>query len=379
MVNDIQNKIIIVGGGLIGELLHLMLKSKGFEINHFTKDSSVKNRTFALSPSSVDWLRSLGLPSIFFESLSEIKSMKIFDSSIKNSVTLNADEVQKPALAYMANEKDFDEAIKNTFNNKKNFKKLPTDFEIKKKQDQAILKLPNEEHIASIIIACDGANSKVREKIAIDLRRHNFNQTALSFELKVNSEIQKQAFQFFLKESILAVLPIRQGLVSIVWSCNANFFTKLNDLDDKSIENELSQIIGNYYKDIKITTKKESFPLFMNSVESIFKDRVLLVGDSAHFIHPMAGQGLNLGIRDIIFLEKIIDRKNYLDIGLRGFLRKYERARKEDVSQMGFLTLGLNWIFSKKSSIVTDLIEKGMGVLDKSKFLKQQLIKKAIS
>jgi ubiquinone biosynthesis UbiH/UbiF/VisC/COQ6 family hydroxylase len=233
--------------------------------------------------------------------------------------------------------------------------------------------------MASIIIACDGANSKVREKIAIDLRKHNFNQTALSFELKVKSDIQKQAFQFFLKESILAVLPIREGLVSIVWSCNSNFFTKLNGLEDKSIENELSQIIGNYYKDIKIASKKESFPLFMNSVESIFKDRVLLVGDSAHFIHPMAGQGLNLGIRDIIFLEKIIDRKKYLDIGLRGFLRKYERARKEDVSQIGFLTFGLNWIFSKKSSIVTGLIEKGMGVLDKSKFLKQQLIKKAIS
>ncbi|QZP18297.1 FAD-dependent monooxygenase [Methylophilales bacterium] len=378
MVNNIQNKIIIVGGGLIGELLHLMLKSKGFEINHFTKDSSVKNRTFALSPSSVDWLRSLGLPSIFFESLSEIKSMKIFDSSVKNSVTLNADDAQKPALAYMVNEKDFDEAIKNTFDNK-NLKKLSTDFEIQKKQDQAILKLPNEDHMASIIIACDGANSKVREKIAIDLRKHNFNQTALSFELKVKSEIQKQAFQFFLKESILAVLPMREGLVSIVWSCNSNFFTKLNGLDDKSIENELSQIIGNYYKDIKIASKKESFPLFMNSVESIFKGRVLLVGDSAHFIHPMAGQGLNLGIRDIIYLEKIIDRKKYLDIGLRGFLRKYERARKEDVSQMGFLTLGLNWIFSKKSSIVTSLIEKGMGVLDKSKFLKQQLIKKAIS
>ena len=378
MVNDIQNKIIIVGGGLIGELLHMMLKSKGFEINHFTKDSNVKNRTFALSPSSIDWLRSLGLPSIFFESLSEIKSMKIFDSSIKNSVTLNADDAQKQALAYMANEKDFIEAIKNSFNNK-NLKKLSTDFNIQKKQDQAILKLPNGEHVASVIIACDGANSKVREKIAIDLHRHNFNQTALSFELKVKSEIQKQAFQFFLKESILAVLPIRQGLVSIVWSCNSNFFTKLNDLDDKSIENELSQIIGNYYKDIKIVSKKESFPLFMNSVESIFKDRVLLVGDSAHFIHPMAGQGLNLGIRDIISLEKIIDRQNYLDIGLRGFLRKYERARKEDVSQMGFLTLGLNWIFSRKSSIVIGLIEKGMGMLDKSKFLKQQLIKKAIS
>ena len=108
MVNDIQNKIIIVGGGLIGELLHMMLKSKGFEINHFTKGSNAKNRTFALSPSSVDWLRSLGLPSIFFESLSEIKSMKIFDRSIKNSVTLNADHAQKPVLAYMVNENNAD-------------------------------------------------------------------------------------------------------------------------------------------------------------------------------------------------------------------------------------------------------------------------------
>ena len=379
MVNDIQKKIIIIGGGLIGELLHIMLKSKGFEINHFAKVSKIKNRTFALSPSCIDWLKSLGFPSLFFESLSEIKSMKIFDSSIKNSVTLNAVDGQKPALAYMVNEKDFNEAIKKTFNNEKNFKKLSTDFEIKKEQEQVILKLHNEEHKASIVIACDGANSMVREKISINSLKHDFKQTAISFELKVKSEIQKQAMQFFLKDSILAVLPIRKGLVSIVWSCDNQFFEKLNNLDDKSIENKLNLVIGNYYKDIKIASQKESFPLFMNSVESIFKDRVLLIGDAAHFIHPMAGQGLNLGIRDIISLEKNIDKKDYMDIGLRGFLRKYERARKEDVSQMGFLTLGLNWIFSKKSSIVTGAIEKGMGVLDKSKFLKQQLIKKAIS
>ena len=379
MVNDIQKKIIIIGGGLIGELLHIMLKSKGFEINHFAKVSKIKNRTFALSPSCIDWLRSLGFPSIFFESLSEIKSMKIFDSSIKNSVTLNAEDAQNPALAYMVNEKNFNEAIKKTLNNEKNFKKLSNGFEIKKEQEQAILKLHNEEHKASIIIACDGANSMVREKISINSLKHDFKQTALSFELKVKSEIQKQAVQFFLKDSILAVLPIRKGLVSIVWSCDNQFFEKLNNLDDKSIENKLNLVIGNYYKDIKIASKKESFPLFMNSVESIFKDRVLLIGDAAHFIHPMAGQGLNLGIRDIISLEKNIDKKDYMDIGLKGFLRKYERVRKEDVSQMGFLTFGLNWIFSKKSSIVIGVIAKGMGLLDKSKFIKQQLIKKAIS
>ena len=128
MVNDIQKKIIIIGGGLIGELLHIMLKSKGFEINHFAKVSKIKNRTFALSPSCIDWLRSLGFPSLFFETLTEIKSMKIFDSSIKNSVTLNAEDGQKPALAYMVNEKNFNEAIKKTLNSETNFKKLSNDF-----------------------------------------------------------------------------------------------------------------------------------------------------------------------------------------------------------------------------------------------------------
>ena len=106
-----------------------------------------------------------------------------------------------------------DKVLDKTFNNEKNFKKLSNGFEIKKEQEQAILKLHNEEHKASIIIACDGANSMVREKISINSLKHDFKQTALSFELKVKSEIQKQAVQFFLKDSILAVLPIRKGLV----------------------------------------------------------------------------------------------------------------------------------------------------------------------
>jgi len=379
MVSDIQNKVVIIGGGLIGKLLHLMLISRGFDISHFEKVFKEKNRTFALSPSSVDWLRSLELPSLFFDSLTEVKSMKIFDSTISNSITLNAEDVTKPALAYMANEKDLNEAIKKKLNKKTNFKKIPSDFVIQGEQDHVRLKLSNEQHKASIIIACDGSKSLVRKKISIKSSEHDFNQTALSFELKVKAGKQNEAKQFFLKDSVLAILPIKKGIVSIVWSCSSQFFEKLNNYDDEAIENELNLIIGKFYKEIKIVSKKECFPLFMNRVEGIFKDRVLLVGDAAHSIHPMAGQGLNLGIRDIIDLERIIDKRDYIDIGLKGFLRKYERARKGDVVQMGFLTLGLNWIFSNKSSIVSSIIGRGMGMVDKSKFLKQQLIKKAIS
>ena len=377
MVSDIQNSIIIIGGGLVGNLLHLMLESKGFSINQFEKTSKLKNRTFALTPSSVDWLKSLGLPSKFFDSLNDISSMKIFDSTLSNSVTFESDDIAKPAIAFMANEKDFNEAIEKTFKKRKTIEEIPKDYVIKNKQDQVIIETSKERYKSSIIIACDGVNSLAREKIEIKSTKHDFNQTAITFQLKVKLDNQNEAKQFFLKESILAILPIKKDLVSIVWSCNSQFYKKINSFDEKSIEDELNLTIGDFYKDIKVVSKIESFPLTMNSVESFFKDRVLLVGDAAHFIHPLAGQGLNLGIRDIITLEKIIDKKGYADIGLKGFLRKYERARKEDVVQMGFLTLGLNWIFSNKSSILSRIVGKGMSMLDKSKLLKKQLIKKA--
>jgi len=377
MVSDIQNSIIIIGGGLVGNLLHLMLESKGFTINQFEKTSKLKNRTFALSPSSVDWLKSLGLPSKFFDSLNDISSMKIFDSTLSNSVTFESDDIAKPAIAFMANEKDFNEAIEKTFKKRKTIEEIPKDYVIKNKQDQVIIETSKERYKSSIIIACDGVNSLAREKIEIKSTKHDFNQTAITFQLKVKLDNQNEAKQFFLKESILAILPIKKDLVSIVWSCNSQFYKKIDSFDEKSIEDELNLTIGDFYKDIKVVSKIESFPLTMNRVESFFKDRVLLVGDAAHFIHPLAGQGLNLGIRDIITLEKIIDKKDYADIGLKGFLRKYERARKEDVAQMGFLTLGLNWIFSNKSSILRRIVGKGMSMLDKSKLLKKQLIKKA--
>lgn len=377
MVSDIQNSIIIIGGGLVGNLLHLMLESKGFSINQFEKTSKLKNRTFALTPSSVDWLKSLGLPSKFFDSLNDISSMKIFDSTLSNSVTFESDDIAKPAIAFMANEKDFNEAIEKTFKKRKTIEEIPKDYVIKNKQDQVIIETSKERYKSSIIIACDGVNSLAREKIEIKSTKHDFNQTAITFQLKVKLDNQNEAKQFFLKESILAILPIKKNLVSIVWSCNSQFYKKINSFDEKSIEDELNLTIGDFYKDIKVVSKIESFPLTMNRVESFFKDRVLLVGDAAHFIHPLAGQGLNLGIRDIITLEKIIDKKGYADIGLKGFLRKYERARKEDVAQMGFLTLGLNWIFSNKSSILSRIVGKGMSMLDKSKLLKKQLIKKA--
>jgi len=377
MVSDIQNSIIIIGGGLVGNLLHLMLESKGFTINQFEKTSKLKNRTFALTPSSVDWLKYLGLPSKFFDSLNDISSMKIFDSTLSNSVTFESDDIAKPAIAFMANEKDFNEAIEKTFKKRKTIEEIPKDYVIKNKQDQVIIETSKERYKSSIIIACDGVNSLAREKIEIKSTKHDFNQTAITFQLKVKLDNQNEAKQFFLKESILAILPIKKDLVSIVWSCNSQFYKKINSFDEKSIEDELNLTIGDFYKDIKVVSKIESFPLTMNRVESFFKDRVLLVGDAAHFIHPLAGQGLNLGIRDIITLEKIIDKKGYADIGLKGFLRKYERARKEDVAQMGFLTLGLNWIFSNKSSILSRIVGKGMSMLDKSKLIKKQLIKKA--
>ena len=109
----------------------------------------------------------------------------------------------------------------------------------------------------------------------------------------------------------------------------------------------------------------------------LFDKRILLLGDAAHTIHPMAGQGLNLGIRDIRSLEKMIKTTKYFDIGIKGFLRKYERSRRLDIQQFSKLTTSLQWLFSSPNNVIQEITLEGLRLVDKNHSIKNFFIKKA--
>ena len=112
--------------------------------------------------------------------------------------------------------------------------------------------------------------------------------------------------------------------------------------------------------------------------DKFFDKRVVLMGNAAHSIHPLAGQGLNLGIRDIIDFEKCLKSNYYKDIGLAGFLRRFERSRRIDTFQFSKLTSGLQWAFSSKSKFINQVLIRGIKILETKDTIKKFLIKKAI-
>ena len=379
MENKALNKVIVYGGGVIGNLASLCLKRNGFDVCQIKTDlKKTIDRTYALSPGSVDWMKSMGLRDKFFNSLYPIENIEIIRQDSKTN--LSADSIFKPALAYMVSEKTLmkEIQIKLTSEDIKSFAE-PKKINIDNSIDKVLIKLEKKSLYASILVACDGANSKIKEHLNIRKKIKNFNQNAIVFNFSTSKDIGKNAKQYFLEDSILALLPISPRTVSVVWSCNQDFFKKLNAMSNSKFTIKLKGIIGDEFSEISNISNRGHFPLTMVLNDKFFDKRVVLMGNAAHSIHPLAGQGLNLGIRDIIDFEKCLKSTRYKDIGLAGFLRRFERSRRLDTFEFSTLTTGLHWAFSSKSKLINQVLIKGIKLLETKDNIKSYLIKKAIS
>ena len=378
MENKALNKVIVYGGGVIGNLASLCLKRNGFDVCQIKTDlKKTIDRTYALSPGSVDWMKAMGLRDKFFNSLYPIENIEIIRQDSK--INLSADSIFKPALAYMVSEKNLmkEIQIKLTSEGIKSFPE-PKKIILDNSLDKVLIKLGKESITASLLVACDGANSKIKEHLNIRKKIKNFNQNAIVFNFETFKDVEKNAKQYFLEDSILALLPISPRTISVVWSCNQNIFQRLSAINDSELILELKSVIGNDYSEISNVSNKSNFPLTMVLNDKFFDKRVVLMGNAAHSIHPLAGQGLNLGIRDIIEFEKCFKSTHYKDIGLAGFLRRFERSRRIDTFQFSKLTSGLQWVFSSKNKLINQALARGIKLLETKDSIKKFLIKKAI-
>ena len=379
MENKSLSKVIVYGGGIIGNLASLCLKSNGLDVCQIKSDvNNTIDRTYALSPGSVDWMKSIGLRENFFNSLYPVENIQIIRDNSK--VSFSADSVFQPALAYMVSEKKLMKEIQEKLMayDIKTFSE-PKKIILDNSPDQVRIELGKERLTASLLVACDGAKSKIKEHLDIRKKIKNFNQNAIVFNFETSIDIEKNAKQYFLEDSVLALLPIGLRTISVVWSCNHDYFKTLSDMSDSKFIIKLKSIIGNEFAEIFNISNKSNFPLTMVLNDKFFEKRVVLMGNAAHSIHPLAGQGLNLGIRDIIDFEKCLKSNHYKDIGLAGFLRRFERSRRLDTFEFSTLTTGLHWAFSSKSKLINQVLIKGIKLLETKDNIKSYLIKKAIS
>ena len=232
---------------------------------------------------------------------------------------------------------------------------------------------------ARLLVAADGARSAIREAAGIQSFGWDYEQSGIVTTVAHEREHHGRAEEHFLPAGPFAILPLKGKRSSIVWTERANEAQRIIALPDRGFHDELERRFGLKLGEIEAVGPRRAFPLGLSVARSFVGKRVALVGDAAHVIHPIAGQGLNLGLRDVAALaEAVADAARLgLDIGGPDVLDRYQRWRRFDTMTMGVATDGLNRLFSNRSDALRIVRDVGLGLVERAPRMKEFFIREA--
>jgi 2-octaprenyl-6-methoxyphenol hydroxylase len=232
---------------------------------------------------------------------------------------------------------------------------------------------------ARLLVAADGVRSRVRERAGIASHGWSYNQSAIVTTVAHERDHHGRAEEHFLPSGPFAILPLKGKRSSIVWTERTAEAARIVALDDVAFHEELEKRFGLKLGEISVIGPRRAFPLGFAIARSFIADRIALIGDAAHMIHPIAGQGLNMGIRDVAALAEAIAEaaRLGLDPGGAEVLEQYQRWRRFDTMTMGVATDGLNRLFSNRSDVLRLVRDIGLGMVDRMPVLKGSFIKQA--
>ena len=369
-----EHPVIISGGGIIGCYVHLRLKQAGILSQVIEKGSPLKVssqniRTISLNPSTYKLLLEIGIE---LESAS-VKTIKVSDGDSSGRIQFTADEVNEEALSHVAM---FDELLEKIQDKALNAIKYESEITSISKLD-TLTKITlnnNSEHQTSLLIGSDGRNSPVAKLSNFVSKTNDYKQTAFTFLAKEKSDHNNStASQIFSNKGIFALMPIKhlnENMFSVVWSVPNEILKDTNK--DNFIAENIDAMTSKINSKITLESNIISFPLSNHHLDSYMKEGVVVVGDAAHSIHPLAGQGINLGFADAdILCEEIIEafKKGY-SIGSYRVLKKYEIRRKSINEIMLKAMDGFIGLFGSNNIYIKVLRGLGLKFFNKISFMK---------
>jgi 2-octaprenyl-6-methoxyphenol hydroxylase len=232
---------------------------------------------------------------------------------------------------------------------------------------------------ARLLVAADGARSAIREHAGIQSFGWDYGQSGIVTTVAHERDHAGRAEEHFLPAGPFAILPLQGRRSSIVWTEKSSEAERLVALPDDAFHAELERRFGLHLGEIKVVGGRRAYPLGLSVARSFIAERLALIGDAAHVIHPIAGQGLNLGLRDVAALaEAIADAARLgLDPGDATTLERYQRWRRFDTMTMGVATDGLNRLFSNHSDVLRLVRDVGLGLVERAPALKDIFIREA--
>jgi 2-octaprenyl-6-methoxyphenol hydroxylase len=232
---------------------------------------------------------------------------------------------------------------------------------------------------ARLVAAADGARSAIRERSGIATHGWTYDQSAIVTNVGHERDHHGRAEEHFLPAGPFAILPLKNNRSSIVWTEKTREAERIVALPDDAFHAELEQRFKLHLGEITVVGARRVHPLGFFVARSFIAERIALVGDAAHVIHPIAGQGLNMGLKDVAALaEVIVDAARLgLDPGSAVVLERYQRWRRFDTMAMGIATDGLNRLFSNRSDVLRLARDVGLGLVDRVPNLKRLFIREA--
>lgn len=244
------------------------------------------------------------------------------------------------------------------------------------------LSLTDQKKIkAKLLVIAEGRGSDLREKAGIKVRTHDYRQTAIICAVKHEKSHGNAAIERFLPAGPFAILPLPGGMhSSLVWTERAHLAQYYMEMNDADFIAAITERFGDYLGKLTLASPRWQYPLSLTHAETLYGPRQALVGDSAHAIHPIAGQGFNLSMRDIETLSNLVAGRLSLglDIGAEDMLSEYQRTRKADNFRMIAATDGLNRLFSNSLPGVTLARRLGLGFIEKMPGLKKRFMRQAM-
>ena len=376
----IKNDIAIIGLGITSKLAALALASENCKVLILGQENPKpydSNLVTFLSLNSIEFLKSIGVKTLIDESvpINEISCSKLENYQSSNKFQINFKD--KKEMGRVVPNSNLSESLDNQIKINENINIL-NNIKIKnfknEEANKSLLLDNGEEVFFNLLLVSDKKSHLINENFKRNIIKKDLSQT--SIVMNVSTKTNNHAYQFFTKKGALAFLPINKDSASIIWS-----------LDNNSVEleydiKEISEVLNKIFKQITnpiSVIDLQKYKLNFEYAKKITHNSIVLIGDAAHSLHPIAGQGLNLSIKDIIELKNKINHYKYLGykLGNSISLDEYEDVRQVDNTVYTFATNYLDKVFKSRNYIVNTISNLGIANIERNNTLKNIIIKSA--